>query len=285
MDPLPRFGSSNDELTSPLWTRPAPSLCYLRADDNVRVTAYNALASVRLVINSRVLTGTSGVEDAGDTLVPATNRTASTVVVRTPEGWLLGGEVFVQSAAPLEGQAYVVVEVIRGESSAAQASQVLAFGYVTAKQPLTWPGPRLQGFLEGGGALRSITGTTPGVGVEVSETVPTGARWELISFMATLVTSATVANRVPSLVLDDGANVFARPSILVNETASTTWPNNWGQGYTAASTSLGGAVMSPLPVNVRLPSGGRIRTITAALQAGDQWNAVQYLVREWIEGS
>ena len=42
---------------------------------------------------------------------------------------------------------------------------------------------------------------------EWSETVPTGARWQLLALMVTLATDANVANRFPALAIDDGALV------------------------------------------------------------------------------
>jgi hypothetical protein len=40
-----------------------------------------------------------------------------------------------------------------------------------------------------------------------------------------------------------------------------------------------------LPVGVRLPAAFRIRTTTISIDVGDQYSAVQYLVKEWIEGA
>jgi hypothetical protein len=40
-----------------------------------------------------------------------------------------------------------------------------------------------------------------------------------------------------------------------------------------------------LPSMMFLSAGHRIRTVTAAIQAADAYTAVQYLVREWLEGA
>jgi hypothetical protein len=44
------------------------------------------------------------------------------------------------------------------------------------------------------------------------------------------------------------------------------------------------ALQIPVPFNIRLAAGARIKTVTAAIQAGDQYTAPQYLVREFLEG-
>ena len=264
------------------WASTGP---YLRMDEDLRITSYNALASVVLSVRARMYEADGRVTDSIDSHTPNTNRTAATSIVRTAEGWLLGGEVFVSSGAPLIGQTFVVVEVVRGESTAAIATQLLAAGYVTAKQPLLFPAVFPQSSLDGGGALRSITGTTPAAGAEITETVPTGARWEFITFQAQLVTSAAVANRSPMLIVDDAVNNIYRRPTTVAQAASLTIVYNWSQGTPDATATNSGTIGFVLPVGLRLGSGFRVRTSTSSIQVGDQYSAVQYLVREWIEGA
>ena len=48
----------------------------------------------------------------------------------------------------------------------------------------------------GEGYIRTVTGTDPAAGAEVSETVPTNAFWRLRMFSAVLVADANAANRV-----------------------------------------------------------------------------------------
>lgn len=263
----------------------SPSSVYLRIDDNLRVTAYNALASVVLQVRSRVLSLDGQVQGSADAFTPSTARAASASVIITDEGWLLGGEVFVSGAAPLVGQTFVVVEIVRGSSGTVTPLQVIAAGYVTAKMPLVFPSSPIASALDGSGAVRSIAGTTPGAGADISETVPTGARWELLSFQATLVTSVAAANRVPQLTLDDGATVYFRLGGALNQAASLTQRRTWFPGAPAPFLDNANSVPYPIPINLRLGAGHRIRTLTTAIDAADQWSAVQYLVREWIEGA
>lgn len=263
----------------------SPSAVYMRIDDNLRVTAYNALASVTLNIRSRVLSLDGTIQASDDRLVPSTARAASSLVLVTDEGWLLGGEVFVSGAAPLVGQTYVVVEVVRGSSGAVTPLQVIAAGYATAKMPLVFPSSPIASSLDGVGALRSITGTTPGAGVDISESVPTGARWELLAFHALLTSAVAAANRVVQLTLDDGTTIYARVSNQQNQAASLAWRYSWAAGVPLLNPGNLLVVHGTLPVNLRLGAGHRARTATTAIQAADQWSEVQYLVREWIEGA
>jgi len=257
----------------------------MRLDDNLRITSYNAAANVQLAIRSRTLT-TDGTLDASvDGQTPNTDRSAKQTILITPEGWLLGGEVFVSAGSPSIGQCYVVVEIFRGTTTAGLALQQLAAGYVTTKQPLAFPSLLSQSSLDGSGALRSIAGATPAAGAEISETVPVGARWELLVFKATLTTSAAAANRLPALTIDDGTTEYYRDQFATNEVASTTYRNIWAAGLGLNSGLNTLTQRGALPVGLRLAAGYRIRTVTTAIDAADQWSAVQYLVREWIEGA
>lgn len=258
---------------------------YLRVDDNIRVTSYNAAANVVLNIRHRFVDCEGNIQASSEVQTPNTDRSAKSSIIVTPEGWLLGGEIFASGAAPAIGQTYVVVEIVRGLGSSSLALQVLAAGYLNAKQPMAFPNQLVTTSLDSGGALRSITGTNPAAGAEISETVPTGARWELIAIKFTLTTSATVANRLVSLTLDDGVNIFCISGGNQSEPASTVFVYSWSEGLAGGLVTPTNAISFSLPNPNRLPAGARIRTQTGAIQAGDQYSAVQYLVREWIEGA
>jgi hypothetical protein len=258
---------------------------YLKIDDNIRITSYNALASVRLEVRYRFVDCDGQIGANQEAQTPNTDRTAKSTIFVTPEGWLLGGEIFVSGAAPLIGQTYVVVEIVRGLGSSALPLQVIAAGYVSAKQPLPFPNTQMYSTLDGGGALRTIAGATPAAGAEISETVPTGARWQLVSFMATLSASATVATREPLLTFDDGATVYAFFPSAATQAASSTVRRIYGAGFGAVSTVSVNAYQVPLPSPAVLGSGHRIRTNTLSIQGTDQYSAIQYMVREWLEGA
>ena len=258
---------------------------YLLKEDNLRLTSYNALASVKLEVRYRFLDTTGNLIPSQETQTPNTDRTAKSSIFITPEGWLLGGEVFVSGAAPLIGQTYVVLEIVRGIGSAALPLQVIAAGYVSAKQPQPFPNAQMFSTLDGGGALRSITGSTPAAGAEISETVPTGARWQVLTFRYQNVTSATVANRQSVLLFDDGANNLGYFGGEALQAASSTYLYSYAAGFAPIVGAPTNGLGRGLPSSVFLPAGARIRTQTVSIQAGDQYSLVQYLVREWLEGA
>ena len=219
-----------------------------------------------------------------DVVAPGSARTATVKIVPLCEGWLLGISVAPGAGVTPVGLTWVSVDLGRGTGGNALLVQALGFGFVNLRSGFVWPGGSYLQATDGPGVLRSITGTTPGAGADISEVVPAGARWELLAFAFSLTTAVTVANRAPLLTIDDGANVYFRSSVNVNQTASTTWNYQAMQGYGSPAISQVLALQFPEPIDDRLGAGHRIKPVTAALQAGDQYTAPQYLVREWLEG-
>jgi hypothetical protein len=263
-----------------------PGDLYVTNDDQLCLTVFDAAAGVIVTVTGRMqLLGEARPKPFLQTLTPATDRSASTVRFAIGEGWLLNAQVVVTTGSPAAGQTFARLSLTRGTTSNALELFTLAANYITAKMPLSYPGSPVLGSTEGAGALRSIAGSTPAAGAEISETVPTGARWEVITFQALLTTSAAVANRIPQLVLDDGATTLFRVGAALNQAASLAQRRSWFQGAPAPYLDNANNVPMPLPENIRLPAGARIKTVTLAIDAADQYSAVQYLVREWIEGA
>lgn len=126
-----------------------------------------------------------------------------------------------------------------------------------------------------GGTPTSAASAAPAAGADITVTVPSGQTWTLQSFDASLTTSAAVANRVVAVVIDDGTNVLYRWVAGLNQTASQTLEYAGAVGgVDVGGTARNNVVTFPL-AGITLPAGYRIRTITTAIQAGDQWTAAR----------
>lgn len=267
----------------------SPGACYFAGDDHLRATVFNGLTGVTVRIAGRFLHCEAGetprLEPFVHTLVPTSDRVATVLTKSLGTGWLLHVQALASVGAPLTGQTFVQLSVVRGLTGAVEDLATLAASYVTAAQRAAWPGGPILNTLDGGGALRSITGTTPAAGAEISETVPTNARWELLAFRFQNVTDANAGNRVVRLLIDDGTNIVAHSTSNVLQAASLTYTYGWIQGPMAGQVGQVNALAFGLMRNALLGAGYRIRTIAATIQATDQYSLVQYLVREWIEGA
>ena len=159
----------------------------------------------------------------------------------------------------------------------------LMAAYLTDGKTLSWPPGVHEGFTEGPGLIRLVTGTNPAAGVEVLEAVPTNARWKLRGLYIQLTTDANAANRTVLMELDDGTTVFYTIRGPVH-TASLTrgYFGVVDPGYLEAAFDAGNAIRLPLP-EITLYQGWSFGTTTVALQVGDDWTAPTLIVEEWIE--
>lgn len=277
--PVPLISGRGDVISAPFpWN--------FTGEDNLRIVLYNSVVGAQARIQGRFLERAALFPGAFDrTFTPTADRLASTADMAMGVGSLLDCSVNVVAGNPLIGQTYCMVQIIRGLSGATRVLGVLLAGYITAQQSVGYPGSPILSSIESGGVIRAISGTAPAPGGEIIETVPTGARWQLLTFYGTLTTSATVANRVPRLQHATGATTIAVFPNLILETASLTWFNQWASGLNVQNLAGLQQTIAPLPNELILLAGQSLRTDTANLQAGDQWLAPQYVVREWIEAN
>lgn len=259
-----------------------PAQHYLSPDDHLFLRVWNSAAGVTVALRYRYLEPRKGVLAGTILLTPSTDRVANFQRIPLAEGFLLSLTLAVSAGTPKRGQTFCQVGIVRGGELANEPAAVLISDYLADTVLLAWPGGLLRSSVEGPGFLRSITGTDPAVGAEISETVPTNARWRLLSLAARLVTAVAAANRNPTLALDDGANVYQRTGVPTFQTASQTVDHFFGAG--AGQGTLAAVFFwYTTPVEIYMAAGHRLRSITNLIQAADDWGAPQYLVEEWIE--
>lgn len=127
---------------------------------------------------------------------------------------------------------------------------------------------------------RVVTRANPPVGQDFNVQVPPGVTWVVQTFTASLVTSGVVASRRPSWSIDDGTTtVWTAPSdASVAASTAFTFTLERRRGYVDSQSGVNRET-ADFPV-LTLPGGFRIRTTTAAIDAGDQWQAIAAYVLE-----
>lgn len=114
---------------------------------------------------------------------------------------------------------------------------------------------------------RVIIGADPAANAEVLATVPTGKTWHLLLVAFTNVQGGS-GTSLPDLVLDDGTNVlYQAPCASSAQNTSVTARYFVAPGLTLGAGGAATRINSPLPTGVLLPSGSRVRTVTAGLSA------------------
>lgn len=260
-----------------------PSNLYVGREDIGSITSYAGVSGLTLEVHGRVLLPNGNVVAFYQPHVPNSNRTSKTDTFPIPEGFLLNIAVFLATGSAQRGQCYVAVKLGRGTATLRVDHQVILQGYVGNNVNQSWPGNRLETPTEGPGVIRSITGTTPGVGAECQEAVPTGARWRLLTVHLILAAAAVVASRRVVVYVSDGTTTkgfFPCTSVITSgQTRDITCAN--GLSVSAEIDQVNQLV--PFPAQLYLGTGYKFGTQTESLQATDQYTAPTYAVEEWIE--
>ena len=152
------------------------------------------------------------------------------------------------------------------------------------RQAAGWTGTD-EASTSGQGKLRQITGTNPAAGVEVAETVPTGARWKVNAIKLRLVASTKTANRNVNLNFNNvgGSNTIMNIVSTYNQTANQD-PGmayrHWAvDSYTAR---LGNSLHMNLPTEIWLLAGEQFVSSTTSMKVDDNFDAPVFTVFEWL---
>lgn len=257
-----------------------PPSSYVSADSYLQLDVWNSVPGAFVNFHIFSMDAQGRVVRTTYTATPTSDRTDNVFTYPLTEGFLMSIS-FVRNFVAATGSTFVRLTLLLGSPTPKTFMQILCQGYLDLGNRLSWPNGTLLRSYDGLGVMRSVTGTTPGAGAEISETVPSGALWRLVVFNYGLTTSATVANRGSGFVIDDGSHILLNYPAINNSVASTTY----GFNALAGSNLSYGANFPmnwPIPQQMWLAAGYRIRTLTTLLQAGDQYTAPQYQVEEFI---
>mgnify|MGYP001570853862 CR=1 FL=1 len=261
----------------------SPFQFYVSGEDNLRVRSVNSLFGARVSLQGRFLEAGGRLIAFSEVHVPNNDRSGAQSDYPLGNGYLLNLSVVVSNGAPLLGQTFVMVQLIRGLSGATIVLGCLLQGYITSTQQLAWPGSPIVSSTEAEPWVRQINGTNPAAGVEIDERVPAGARWELLNCYVEFVTDGNAADRrVRLAIAPDAAADTAIVSTNVIQIANQDFGYTFSPNLPFANDTLGN-IQCPMSERMILQAAARIRTSTAGLQVGDNWDAPRLQVREWLE--
>lgn len=282
-----------------------PSNVYINTGDGFAISWFSQLANINPVITARLLLPfgpISGQPDRGETDIEGDKRIrigqvvifqqqlnaaavgiAASQFFPLQEGYLLSVSAGVLLGQVVKrGQTYVSLGLQRASIGGFRYQELFA-DYIVNAGDTGWPNGRIIQSTEGPGNALTITVANPAAGADWTQAVPVGARWRLVSWAATLTTSATVANRLVRAQITDAGNipyswgaptqaVPASTAAIVSALQSTTPP-------VATETSVACVV----PSNPYLFAGDKIGTNTLNIQAGDQWSNIRIKIEQWVE--
>jgi hypothetical protein len=244
------------------------------------IAAHTSQTAERLatgVMNSVLETGTRVLDTTGMTGL-SWQSTCGALEVRNNSNTVVVVSAGTPGVAPIQGAGVSYVEPYSWRVVNVCSRTVAIYGAAGARigyQAFTTGLPPMGGTIGvTAPAIGTTVGTDPAAGAEASVTVPAGTQWELYSVGITLVTSAAVANRTPHLLVDDGTNVVANLVPAAVQAASATVAYSFTEaGVDYAAVRDGVMLVGQLPTGLRLGPGWRIRTLTTALDVGDNYGA------------
>lgn len=123
----------------------------------------------------------------------------------------------------------------------------------------------------------------PAATTDISWVPSTTDEIKILAITATLVTSSTVANRNPSLVIKDReGNIMLDQPMYTAIAASLTTRVGWhavDHGMAQNDVRIGSALVAPMS-ELWLPPGFQVATSTANLASGDQWGPIWALYEQ-----
>lgn len=269
-----------------------PALLYLDVNDRFEIELQVFDVNIITEFSYRILKPDGEILVGQERLPTAATQTTPAFIFKTfsfsTEGFLLSAVLhnFQGGTSGQRGLTRCKLSVVRGAGGAVpQFTQILMQGGIDASADLSWPNGQNEIQCNGQGCFRDITGTTPAAGADISEAIISASRWNVMSFSATLTTSATVATRTVSFILDDGSAILYAAEANTSQAASLVKRYTFAPvGAPLPSVNTPNVVV-PAPIGYRTTSGlnlfSRWRTITTNIQVGDQWSAPQYLVEHW----
>lgn len=253
---------------------------YIEGDSQMLTYVWNMDSVETVIVDVRILLPNGIVVASQYAYLPTTDRSLNLFTQQMTEGFILSIGVRGRTNGRV-GSTFVRIVLCRGNPVSLVTAQVWVQGYVNGLTRLSWPNGSLRQSNDGDGNIRSIVGSIPAAGAEVSETVPTGAIWQPISFLVSLNSSVAVANRVVALQIDDGAGIYSMTNTGNNQAASLIWNYTFASGLQPA-VQFNAQLTAGFPANLFMTAGHRLRTKTTNIQAADQYMVVQYLVMEWL---
>lgn len=257
---------------------------YVRIGHRLFIRLNGTLTDVRVIVSAFLQRIDGHVDEINRELTGDSTGDGINEAIDLDEGFLLAVGATTDTNAAVGGSLFCTVALIRGTATFFIAPHILISRYLLFDQFVGWPGHSLQNSIEGPGGLVLDTTAAPPAGDEMEVTVPVNERWRLQSGLVTLTTDGTAAMRIPRIQIEVGGNRVFRALAENTVTASLTRILTFSSGASLSPATVADDII-PLPVNLYLPGGAIIKTVTSNLQTGDQYSAANLLVEKWFERS
>lgn len=265
---------------------PAPTDSYCSDDSFIRVTAFAFTAAAQVSVDYFILRSSDGDTSTGEEVLSVPNAgVLATKDIQLTEGFLLGVTIKDLTGSAVRGNVFITAQLMRGSSQSNRTTKLLFADYAVANQPTGYPFGRTTQSIDGrGSVVFSAFGPALAGAEALIGTTAVGQRYSLHMASLTFVASATVANRIPEIrLLRNGVSVMWRIPYPGTITAGQTFNITLMSGG-PSPVIVGSDAILPLPQPTILLPADTIQTVTAGIQAGDQYTVVNHSGEAWVNG-
>lgn len=247
----------------------------------LRLSLTTSDSNVTLYCSFAVMDQEGNINPGIFSVTPSATYTVSVADYPLPLGWLTRVSLFATPSELPRGVVYGSVDYHNHLSKPLSGIHRILSSYVSDEFKPNWPPGVQEHSLSGHGRLRVLSISNPSAGADISQAVPSGARWLPLALQATLTTDANVATRIPFLLITDGSADLALAAHGYSSAAS----NAVQFSFSAGSHSHTGTPLQTWSLihPFHLYTGWTIGTETQSIQVGDQWSAIRLTVEEWLE--
>jgi hypothetical protein len=162
-------------------------------------------------------------------------------------------------------------------------AQTYFAGYIYDAHSLSWPVANVSAPTPTGmGRIRQLSASVPAAGSDPVVNLTPSRLTKIKYGVATLTTSATVANRVVHFTATPAGATVLNFISSVNQAASTTRQYTFCALGTAGSYNDDNDIIVPIAPDIIGYDEYDVRLQTTNLQAGDQWSQFRICVEEWV---
>lgn len=152
---------------------------------------------------------------------------------------------------------------------------VLTAGYVYSTQALSWPASNIETpeIIKGG--ILGKNSANPAAGAQITQSVPAGESWRIISCRFSLTTAVAVANRRVHLVFEIAGSPAFECIAAIDQIAGQTKTYTAMACGSSAPVSDDNDIIIPIPENIIIPADDIFYTQTTDMQAGDDFGIMK----------
>lgn len=253
-----------------------PADAYIRPDDQLVIDLTHNNPNVPVLVRARLLRVDGVVMIIEEQMFSTSTGSTQRYILPLAEGFLLSIAVSTPATFGNTLPPYVAVYLSQNIAATYNVTACFISDYVTFRRPASWtPGVSAQGVPQPIWKYSTIL-NPPAAGQDWTWSIPQYQRHKLLGICARFQTSAVVASRQVTLVINVGGVPIYQYLTAAAQPASTLALYTFSNSNTLASVN-GTQFVTSIPTDLELAYIDSVQVVTANKDAADQWSNISIL--------